>query len=82
MPPLKLRTEAVVTFRLPKTSLTPLARWIVPPESVTAEVLATWLFCEMSKVAPVPTLTLPAIALTPAVLFRFSTPPLIVVAPL
>ena len=53
----KSRKPLPVTVRLPNTSLTPAAVRIVPPVRLTVAVLFTWLFCEISRVAPLATAT-------------------------
>ena len=74
-PPLKSRKEDVVRLRLPNTSLTPLARWIVPPDSVTGAALLTWLLCDTSRMAPLATETLVVEpAANPVEEFKLSTP--------
>ena len=78
----KSRKDADETLRFPKTSLTPLPRWIVPPERVTTAELFTWLLCERISVALLATETEAAFAAAPpTVLANPSTPPLTANAP-
>ena len=72
MLPLVKVTSPTVSLKLPSAK--------VPPFTVTAEVLAIWLFWSHCTVPPA-TSRLPAIASMPAVLARCSVPLLSVVVP-